>query len=473
MQLRVAYERAKQFILRDLWSLELADMGRWRKTAVRWLRTLSLAAHGFVVDKCPLRAAALSLVFLFSLAPTLAVGFSVAKGFGAQQMIKEKLPEWVSLAMQSTEDNAAAKGVEKTLTGILNYVDQTNVRALGGLGVLIALYAAYKLLSAIEKTMNDIWGVRRRRHPMRKIVDYAAVLFVFPILLILAVLVVASFRIESVASGFQSSGNPLLRLVGAILGSGFVTLSVGKLLPLIIAAAAFWFLYFFFPNTRVPPFSAFVGGVAAAIMLAVLQWLFVMLQVGVSRASAVYGTFAALPIFILWMHFSWLVVLFGAELCYAHANKKDLLFGGISFAPSAAYEEQLALGVMTLVARAFTDGRPPLTCEFMSHRLGAPVRVTRRIITTLIRAGLLSELQGDTPAFQPAVPVERITFGRVTDAVRSAGDHSRQTVEFLDRLGVNAALKQRDASQTAIADTPLLDLVRRPPDEIESPEEEA
>lgn len=444
MQLRDLFERAKQFVLRDLWSLELADMGKWGKIGVSWLRTLSLALHGFIADKCALRAAALTLVFIFSLAPTLAVGFSVAKGFGAQQMIKEKLPEWLRLVTQGGEDNTATAGIEEMLTGILNYVDQTNVSALGVIGVLIALYAAFKLLSAIEKTMNGIWGVRRQRSPIRKIVDYTSVLFIFPIILFCTIFLLASLRVEQLTGVLD---HPLIIKLG------------GRLLALFLVAGAFWFLYCFFPNTRVPPFSALVGGLAAALLLGILQWAFIRLQVGVSRASAVYGTFAALPIFILWMHFSWLVVLFGAELSYAHANKKDLLFGGISFVPSAAYEEQLALGVMTLSAQAFNSSRPPLTCETMARELGAPVRVTRRIITVLIQAGILSELQGDMPAFQPAKPVAHISFRNITDAIRSAGEASQQTTEILNRLGVSTAIKQRDQSQAPIADTPLLDLI--------------
>lgn len=440
MTLRDLFERAKQFVLRDLWSLELAHMGKWGKIGVSWLRTLSLALHGFIADKCALRAAALTLVFLFSLAPTFAVGFSIAKGFGAQQMIKDKLPEWFQMATNG-DKNAPPPQI---LTTILNYVDQTNVKALGVIGVLITLYAAFKLLSAIEKTMNGIWGVRRQRNPVRKIVDYTSILFIFPIVLICAIFLLASLRLE------QTAG---------VLGHPLIINLAGRLLALFLVAGAFWFLYCFFPNTRVPPFSALVGGLAAALMLGILQWAFIRLQIGVSRASAVYGTFAAIPIFILWMHFSWLVVLFGAELSYAHANKKDLLFGGISFVPSAAYEEQLALGVMALSAQAFHSSRPPLTCETMARELGAPVRVTRRIISVLIQAGILSELQGDMPAFQPAKPVARISFRSITDAIRNAGETSPQTTEILDRLGVSAALKQRDQSQAPVTDTPLLDLI--------------
>ena len=443
MQFREMYERAMQFILRDLWSLELAGRGRWSRIGVRWLRTLSLAMHGFRADKCALRAAALTLVFLFSLAPTLAVGFSVAKGFGAQQMIKEKVPEWFRALAQGEDGNSDFAGIEKILVDTLDYVDRTNVGALGVVGVLIALYAAFKLLSAVEKTMNEIWGVRRQRNPVRKVVDYAAVMFVFPLILMCTIFLMASLRMEQLA-GF--------------LGHPIATKILGGVIALALVSLAFWFLYAFFPNTRVPALSGLAGGIAAALLLGILQWIVIRAQVGVSRASAVYGTFAALPIFILWMHFSWLVVLFGAELSYAHANKKDLLFGGISFAPSAAYEEQLALGVMTVSAQAFSADREARTCEGMANELGAPVRVTRHIIGLLMRAGLLSELQGDVPAFQPALPVSHITFRRVVDAVRNAGDSSKQTCEVLDRLGVSVAIRQRDQLSAAVADMPLLEL---------------
>jgi len=456
VNLREAFEQGRRFVLRELWSLELTRMSRWRKLGFRSLRTVSLAVHGFMVDKCATRAAALTLVFLFSLAPTLAVGFSVAKGFEAQQRIRENLPHWLGLIMG---DNEFANSVHTVLAKVLDYVDQTSVSALGTLGMAILLYTAYQLLSSIEGTMNAIWGIRRQRPLVRKFVDYAAVVFVLPIMLIITAAVTASLRIEALVDWLRSYDALALNAVARVLSYRHVAKVLGTFTAFTFATVGFWFLYFFFPNTKVRFTSALIGAATASVLVQILQWVFLEMQVGVSRLGAVYGTFAAVPIFLLWLHFFWIVVLFGAELSYAHANQRDLEYGGISFAASPAYEEQLAVGAMALVGRAFARGEQSPTCEALARALGAPVRVMRDVLQKLIKGRLLVELQGDVPRLHPALPVERITVGRIVEAVRESGDRSEETAKVLERLGVRELLARRSQAAAEIDAVSLREII--------------
>jgi len=448
MDVRTAFEKSKQFILRELWGSELSSLTGLRKTFFHCMRALSLAVHGFVVDKCALRAAALTLVFTFSLAPALAVGFAVAKGFRAQQRIKPVLYRQIGLIDADGNETAAGGEIKEVFDKILEYVEQTNVEALGVIGMLIMFYAAYKVLSSVEKTMNQIWGIRRKRKLLRRLVDYMAVMIVSPLMLIVTALLTASLQSQAILSQVQQAMPEFLaRFLGGLVG-------------LCLAVLALSFLYFFFPNTRVRPVSALVGGIAAAVLLQLLQYLYLRLQMGVARYNAIYGTFAAIPIFLLWLYFSWLVVLFGAELSYAHANQRSLEFGGLTFSPSPAYLEQLSLGVMALVARSFLKGDAPPTCDQMAVRLAAPMRVMRSVTARLTAARLLSELQGDVPTFHPAAPLEQITVGSVFGVVHNHGDESPRTMKALERLGLADVLHRQERDENAARRITLLDLAR-------------
>jgi len=440
MSLRATVENVRRFVLRELWSLELTHLSRWRKVGYSTLRTVSLAIHGFMVDRCTTRAADLTLVFLFSLAPTLAVGFSVAKGFDAQERIRENLPAWLGIVMG---ENEFATSVRTILTSVLDYVDKTRVSALGALGVVILLLTAYRLLYSIEGTMNAIWGIRRQRPILRKVVDYAAVIFVLPIMLMVTAAVTASLQIQAIVGWLRSYDVLVLNAAARLLSYRHVGKIIGTFAAIFFATIGFWFLYFFFPNTKVRFRSALIGAAVAAVLVQILQYAFVELQVGVSKLGAVYGTFAAVPIFLLWLNCFWIVVLFGAELSYAHANQHDLEFGGISFAASPAYEETLAVAAMALTGRAFAGGEPAPTCESLARVLGAPVRVMRAVIEKLVRAHLLVELHDEPPRFHPATSIERITLGRIIAAIRESGDHSETTDRVLEALGLRDLLERR------------------------------
>ena len=448
MNILTAWNRIKRFILRGLWGLELAGLPRARKFAFQAMRTLTLAVHGFVADKCALRAGGLTLVFIFSMAPALAVGFSVAKGFGVQEKIQPAVYSQLGLVDKMGNIKPEAEELGKWLGQIMDYVQNTRIEALGIAGTLLMLFAAYKVLSSIEKTMNDIWGVRRKRKLMRKAVDYVAVLVVSPIMLIITALLTASVHIRSILDIIGLGAHPLLvRLAGLFVSFLF-------------AAIGLWFLYFFFPNTRVRLTSAATGAVVAAILWMGLQSAHMGLQIGVRKYNAIYGAFAAFPIFVLWLNMAWQVVLFGAELSYAHANHRDIEFGGLSFTPSPAYREQIALGVMTLAARSFVHETPPPTCEEMAQRLATPIRLMRKLAGQLTSAGLLVEIQADRPQFHPAAPLDHITVGRVLRAVREQGDDSPQTTRMLEKLGVADLLEQRKQASRSFHNITLAELAQ-------------
>ena len=437
-------ERAKNFIFHTQWTLDSTSLTRTQKAAQKTLRTVTFAIHEFIENRCVLRSAALTLVFIFSLAPALALGFSVAKGFGAQKKIEPIIYQQLGLD-EGDQDNK----VRDIVDDILAYVEKTDVKALGVVGLAIVIYAAYQVLSSVEKTMNDIWRVRRRRNLLRKAADYIAALFVLPLMLVFTSLIMAGLR--SQAGGFVFGGlmPPLLLKF------------LGVLATLAFATGGLWFLYYFFPCTKVPPLSAFVGAVVAAVFWALLQYFFLRLQVGVAKYNAVYGTFAAVPIFLLWLNFSWLVILFGAEMSYAHAMHSELQYAGLRFTPSAAYRERIALGVMAVAARAFLDEKEPPSSRDFSHELAASVQVVRGVVADLQEARLLRETNdGELPRYSPAAPLEQITMERILRAANEHGEEHAGSQQAFKRLGVADALHAREKAEAPFLKMTLLDLAR-------------
>jgi DNA-binding IscR family transcriptional regulator len=185
------------------------------------------------------------------------------------------------------------------------------------------------------------------------------------------------------------------------------------------------------------------------------------LQVGVAGYNAVYGTFAAAPIFLLLLNFSWLVILFGAELSYAHAMHPELEYAGLRFTPSAAYRERVALGVMALAAKAFLEEREPPSSLDFSRELAAPVQVVRAVVTAMLNARLLQETTGgELPRYSPAAPLDQITMERILRASNEQGEEHAGSQAAFERLGVAGALQAREAAEEKFRKTTILDLVQ-------------
>jgi len=436
--------QAKHYIVHAQWAQDSSGLTRTQRAGRITLRTVTFAVSEFLENHCVLRAAALTLVFVFSLAPALALGFSVAKGFGAQKQVEPWIYSQLGLD-EAGEDNKVKEIVDRMLA----YVEKTDVKALGVVGLAIVMYAAYKVLASVEKTMNDIWRVHRRRSFLRKIVDYVAVLFVFPLMLMFTSLILAGLRSEAGSTALGAFLSPLMLKF------------LGVLATLAFATGGLWFLYYFFPNTKVPPLSALAGAVVAAVLWALLQYFYMRLQVGVAKYNAVYGTFAAVPIFLLWLNFSWLVILFGAELSYAHAMHPELEYAGLRFTPSAAYRERLALGVMAVAAGAFLEEREPPSSGEFSRELAAPVQVIRGVVADLQEARLLLEtISGDVPRYGPAAPLEQITMERILRAANERGEDPAGLQAAFKRLGIAHALQAREKAEAPFRKMTLLDLIK-------------
>ena len=404
--MRNLVETIERFLRETIW-LERRGSRKAVRFGIRTLRVVFLVGKGFYDDKCFLRASGLAFTTVLSLVPLLAFAFSVLKGFGAEDMVRDEVIEYVAVGQDELEIR-----LKEYIDSMTSYVTETRVGALGGLSLLFLLYTSIKVLSTAEDSFNDIWGVTKGRRWLRKFSDYTSVIIIGPVLLA-----------SAIAVSTYLSANPLA-------GEG-VTLSVGRYLlralawmgPYALTILAFAALYAFMPNTRVSISAALIGGLVAGLLWQGAFWSYTHLQVVVARQNAIYGAFAAVPIFLVWLYVSWVITLFAAEVAFAYEHVETYRQRRERFEPSARTREVAALRVFLEVAKAFHDGAPPPDADRLSDASGVPVRAVNDVADVLVTEGLLSRIEsGKALSFQPGRDISRVTAGDVMGAVRRHGE---------------------------------------------------
>jgi len=394
------------FFSTDIWRIRAKELSRSKSYLLRLLRVVVLSFRGFLRDDCFLRASALTFYSVLSIVPVLATVFGIAKGLGLENKLQQEL------LLQFRGQEEAVNAMFGFARGLL---DRTRGGAMAGVGLAVLFYAVLKLLSHIESSFNHIWGIRRARPLRRRIVDFTAMMFICPFLLVVsgAVTVIVTEQARFVINRISFLG-PI---------SGVILLVLG-LLPYCAVWVLFAFLYIFVPNTRVNLGSGILAGILAGTIYQLLQRLYIFTQVGVARYSAIYGSFAALPLFMVWLQISWLIMLFGAEFAFAHQNVETYEFEPDCLTVSSAFKRLLALRIANLLCKNFASGRGPLGSAEIAHELDMPVRLANRILYELAACGVLCEVAADDAeqvAYQPGRDINVLTVKYVIEALERAG----------------------------------------------------
>lgn len=436
-------EKILTFVRHDVWKLRTAGMAANKASAVKWLKIVLLSARGFRDDRLQLRATALTLYSLVSFVPILALAFAIAKGFGFEKTLEQRLIE-------------QAPQQDVVLTKLVDFsrrlLENTEGGLIAGVGIVILLWTVIKVLGNIEHSFNDIWRIHQARSFPRKISDYLSLMLVCPVLLILS----------SSGAVFMSSEAARLRgtsLVGTAMGTA-ITLSL-QIMPWVLTWILFTFIYVFMPNTRVRWSSALWAALVMGTAYQLVQWGYVALQIGVARYNAIYGSFAAIPLFVIWLQISWLIVLIGAEVSFAHQNFRTYEYGPEPISVNFRTRKLLGLRIMQMVTRAFESGDPAPTASAVSEALELPSRLTTRLLTDLQSAGLIAEVRfldsGDC-GYQPAQDPARVTLGDVVARLEAAGD-SVGAVDTPEMEPFGRALEDfRRAVQDSPANRPLSEI---------------
>ena len=301
-------KKVARFISHDMWRIRAKRLSKPKSLSLRALRIFMLSLNEYNRDKCSLHASALTFFSLLSIVPVFAMAFGIAKGFGLETMLHERL--------------MAVDGQQEILQKVVQFsesmLQNTKGGLIAGVGVVLLFWSVINVLQNIEKSFNHIFAVRKERTLTRKLADYMTIMLICPILVILSGSVTV-FISTQIANIVHQSGQ-----AGALIGPHVLKLL--RLLPYVIFWLLLTFLYIVMPNTRVKIKSAFYGALVAGTLYQLVQVLYIKSQMVASNLGAIYGSFAALPLFLTWLQLSWQIVLYGAELAFAHQNEETYEF---------------------------------------------------------------------------------------------------------------------------------------------------
>jgi membrane protein len=415
------------FIKTDIWRIRLKNHPRGKSMLIRFIRIVALAVRGFNENKCKFRASALTFFSLLSIVPVIALMFGIAKGFGLQERVAAQILE----KMKGQEEVA-----NKVITFANSLLDKTSGGVIAGVGVVFLFWTIISLLSNIESSFNDIWGVVKPRTFSRKFADYLVTMLVCPILLAVAggLTIFVSSQIETLVAKV-----PLLENLGPMFWL------IIKVLPYVTIWVAFTFIFISMPNTKVRLMSGLIAGIVAGTLFQLIQWGYVNFQVQITSRYAIYGSFAALPLFLIWLQISWLIVLFGAEVSFAHQNVETYEFEPDCLSVSRSFKTLLSLLIAHHLVRNFCEGLPPANASQLSHQLEIPVRLVRQILYELSESGVLTEARSGEDkelAYQPAVNAEKITVKFVIDRLEQRGTSNIPVVKSGEFEKLSGCLRQ-------------------------------
>ena len=380
--------------------------GVWRDTADKpmvHLVKINLSVRGFMNADLQSQACAMTYRTLLAMVPALAMLFAIARGFGFQNLVESEILSF--FPSQHTALKAAFGFVD-------SYLAQTSEGVFVGIGVVVLLWTLISLLGSVEDSFNNIWNITSGRSIFRKMTDYLAILLILPVFMICS----ASLSLL-VSSTLQQ-----------LLDVDFLKPTVNWLLDLgsyIFTCLFFLVSYLFIPNTKVRFKPAAIVSLFVGAAFQLLQWIFVSGQMYVSKYNAIYGSFSFLPLLLIWLQLVWLVTFIGALLCYASQNAGQFNFYKDVDDISLIYRRKVAVAIMVIIARRFTEGKPAITSRQLAIDYGLPIALVSPLVECLNRIGLVNFIEAKADLLehplQPAVDVNGLTVGHVISLMQSEG----------------------------------------------------
>lgn len=398
---------AIRFVTYDIWRITENELSGIKRIYIYMAKTIILAVRGFKRENLSTRASALTYSTLLAIVPLLAVIVGIAGGFGFQETIRYGLYEYLPGHQEQ---------LDKAFDFAENYLNMAQGGVFLGIGLVLLLYTVINLISTIEDTFNEIWQIPKSRPWHRKLTDYLALFIVLPLLMTLSSGI--SIFLSTVRTSFLNQYVFFTPIADFLLGFA----------PYFITSLFFTVLYILVPNTKVRFLNALVAGVITGCAFQIFQFLYISGQIWVSKYNAIYGSFAALPLLLLWLQISWLLCLFGAEIAYASQNVKKFSFERDSKNISRRYKDFLTILITTLIVKRFEKGDTPYTADELSDTYRIPIRLTTHILQRLTDMNILIDVNlynDDRIAhYQPAIDINQITVGYLLRKIDEFGSEN-------------------------------------------------
>ena len=364
----------------------------------RFLRALILIGHGFRGEAITLRASALTYLTLLSLVPLLAVAYSVVDLVSGQVPFRDTVQKYVNEQL-GIGAGAAIAGALTTFTS------KATVKTLGAIGFALLLISSLSLLWNIESAFNHIYGVKRPRAPVQRLLTYWAFLTLGPVLL--SVYLAVTWKIGEMQGSHGRHGH---------LGHSEVLHVLAAVSTVGITYASLAFLYKVLPNARVRLRSALIAAFTAGTVWELAKFAFAEVSARMVQVHKIYGSVAVLPIVLSWVYISWFITLTGCRLCYAMDASRNPESSPLLLAAQA--RETFIARVMLALAQLHARRAAPVGVTALADEMRMPKRLVRESLRALEQSGVAVEARrgGWLPARDPS----RITMAEVRAAARSS-----------------------------------------------------
>lgn len=390
------------FITHDIWRITEYELSRTRKFLYRFVKIVVLSTRAFIQDRLSVKASALTYSILFAVVPMFAIIVAIGRGFGVENLIEKSLQQSFS---------AQANMIPTVMEFVERYLETTQGGLFIGVGLVVLLVSVMNFFVQVELAFNGIWQVKKPRSVVNQFTMYFSALFIVPVFIVLS-------------SGFTIYFNTMVEksLFYDIL-SPFLRFSV-KFAPYFINWIIFTIIYFVIPNTKVNLRDSAIAGVLAGSAFQLFQGLYINGQVLLSRYDVVYGSFAAIPLLLLWLQISCLIVLLGAEISYASQNIQNFEYEADSKNISIRYKNFLTLFIVWIIVKQYERQLPPLTSNQIAAENRIPIRLVNQILANLCDAGVLIEVFNETErnkSYQPAIDIQQLSVALLFEKTDSFG----------------------------------------------------
>ena len=367
-----------KFLTYDIWRITEDEVTRTKFSLYNIIKTVYLCINRFTKDRMANKASALTYSTLLAIVPILAILFAVARGFGFDNLMEHQFRNGFGGNTETTE---------AILSFVNSYLSQTKGGIFIGVGLVMLLWTVINLVSNIEITFNRIWEVKKARSMYRKITDYFSMFLLMPILIV-------------VSGGLSLFMSTILKQM-----DDFVLLA---------------------PVVKFK--HALIAGILAGSAYQAFQFLYINSQLWVSKYNAIYGSFAALPLFLLWLQISWTICLFGAELTYAGQNIRSFSFDQDTRNISRRYRDLISILIMSLIAKRFEKNEPPYTAAEISEEHQIPIRLTNQVLYQLQEIELIHEVVTDEKSeeigYQPSMDINQLNVAVLLDRLDTYGSEN-------------------------------------------------
>lgn len=398
-------QKISEFIQYDIWrwtSNELEDARFTKRIGLGVLKTIILVIRGFNSKQLNMTANALTYNLVFAIIPILAMILAIAKGFGFAEMIESHIQHVIP----------GGSNMMPEVMGMINrYLETAQGGTFIGIGLLILIWAVYSFFRNVEQAFNSIWDVRQPRSIIRQLTIYVAVLFFVPIVIItstgLSLIVQTTIESQPLLASMSEWHSTVVRLVQFVL-----------------VWLVFIWMYIAIPNTKVHFRSAVFPAVLMGTLFQLLQMLSMYVIVFLSRTSIVYGAFATIPIIMMWLQWTCLLILIGAEMSFAIQNNEQFEYEKDLEKMSRRYKDFVTLFLLNKIIQRFENDELPYMATELAHDNNLPIRLVNQLLNRLVEVGLLRTVyveQKEDKTYQPALDTHKISIGMVVDRIDKQG----------------------------------------------------